>query len=154
MVWLWLWCLVIISNDLINLYLILVGWVIISSFKYWKFILAHRWTTLIIISHRWTKHIMFQNQVNRICINLKLALYYICIQIMLQKLACHMAIIQNSGSNYTFMCIKTKSYIYVFPLYIYSSYPPFHCHYQCWLRRSIDLFSDCSLVIPIAEKEG
>ena len=125
MVWLWLACLVIISHDLLNRYLILVGWVINSSFKYWTVILAHMWTTHIIISHRRTTHIMFQDQVNHICINLNLALYYICIQIMLQKLACHMAIIQNSGSNCTSMCIKTKSYIYVSPLYIYSSYPPF-----------------------------
>ena len=139
----WLWCLVIISHELLNRYLILVGWVINSSFKYWKFILWNMWTT----------HIMFQNQVNHIFINLNLALYYICIQIMLQKLSCHMAIIQNSGSNYASMCIKTKGYIYVSPLYICSSYPPFHCHFQC-LWRSVAFFSDCALVIPIAKQEG
>ena len=150
MVCLWLWFLVIISHELLNRYLILVGWVINSSFMYWKFILAHKWPTHIIISHRWTTHIMFQNQVNHICTNLNLPLYYICIQIMLQKSACHMAIIQNSGYNYTFVCIQTKSYIYVSPLYIYSSYPPFCCHCQC-LRRSLAFFSDCSLVIPIDE---
>ena len=140
---LWLWCLMIISHDLLNHYLILVGWFINYPFKYWKFILSHRWTT----------HIMFQNQFNHICINLNLALYYICIQIMLQKLAWHMEIIQNSGSNYTSGCIKTKTYIYVSPLYIYSSYPPFHCHCQC-LRKSLAFFSDYSLVIPITEQEG
>ena len=72
---------------------------------------------------------------------------------MLQKLACHMAIMQNSGSKCTSVCIKTKIYIYVSPLYIYSSYPPFHCHCQC-LRRSLDFFSNYSVVIPIAEPEG
>ena len=61
---------------------------------------------------------------------------------MLQKLACHMAIIKNSGSNCTFVCIKIKSYIYVSPLYIYSSYPPFRCHCQC-LWRSLAFFFDC-----------
>ena len=124
--------------------------------------LAHMWTTHIIISHRWTTHIMFQDQVNHIifqdqvnhiCINLNLALYYICIEIMLQKLSCHMTIIQNSGSKCTYVCIKTRSYIYVSPLYIYSSYPPFRCHCQC-LRRSLAFFFDCSLVIPIDEQEG
>ena len=46
---------------------------------------------------------------------------------MLQKLACHMAIIQNSGSNYTSVCIKTKSYMYVSPLYkkLHLVIPPF-----------------------------
>ena len=72
---------------------------------------------------------------------------------MLQKMACHMAIIQNSESKCTSMCIKTKIYIYVSPLYIYSSYPPFRCHCQC-LRRSLAFFSYCSLAIPIAEQEG
>lgn len=62
---------------------------------------------------------------------------------MLQKLSCHMAIIQNSGSKSTSVCIWTKSYIYVSPLYIYSSYPPFRCHCQC-LQRSLAFFSDCS----------
>ena len=141
MVWLWLGCLVLNSHDLLNRYLILVGRVINYSFKYWKFILWNMWTT----------HIMFQNQVNHIFINLNLALYYICIQIMLQKLACHMAIIQNSGSNYTSLCIKTKNYIYVSPLYIYSSYPPFRCYFQC-LWRSVAFFFDLSLVIPIMNK--
>ena len=82
---------------------------------------------------------MFQNQVNHICINLNLALYYIRIK--------------NSGSNYTCVCIQTKSYMYVSPLYIYSIYPPFHNHCQCLLRR-LDLFSGCSMVIPNAEQEG
>ena len=72
---------------------------------------------------------------------------------MLQKLACHMAIIQNSGSNYTFVCIQTKIYMYVSPLYIYSIYPPFHCHCQCLLR-SQDFFSGYSVVIPNVEQEG
>ena len=126
MVWLWLWCLVIISQVLLNHYLILVAWVINYSFKYWTFILAHMWTTCIIISHRWTTHIMFQDQVNHICINLNLALYYISIQIMLQKLACHMAIIQNYGSNCTCVCIQTKSYMYVQPPYTFILFiPPF-----------------------------
>ena len=71
---------------------------------------------------------------------------------MLQKLACHMAIIQNSGSKSTYVCILTKRYIYVSPLYIYSMYPPFHCHYQCLLR-SLYFFSGCSVVIPNAEQE-
>ena len=115
--------------------------------------LAHMWTTHIIISHRWTTHIMFQDQVNHICINLNLALYYICIEIMLQKLACHMAIIQNTGSNCTSVCIQTKSYMYVSPLQVYSIYPPFHCHCQCLLR-SLYLFFGCSVVIPNAEQEG
>ena len=35
---------------------------------------------------------------------------------MLQKLACHMAIIQNSGSNCTSVCIKKK---------VTSMYPPY-----------------------------
>ena len=43
---------------------------------------------------------------------------------MLQKLACHMAIIQNSGSNCTSVCIKTKSYMY--PPYTFILFiPPF-----------------------------
>ena len=91
------------------------------------------------LAHMWTTHIMFQDQVNHICINLNLALYYICIEIMLQKLSCHMAIIQNSGSKSTSVCIWTKSYIYVSPLYIYSSYAPFQCHCQC-LWRSLAFF--------------
>ena len=124
--------------------------------------LAHMWTTNIIISHKWTthimfqdqfNHIMFQDQVNHICINLNLALYYICIEIMLQKLTCHMAIIQNSGSKCTFVCIQTKHYMYISPLYIYSIYPPFHCHCQCLLR-SLDFSSGYSVVIPNAEQEG
>ena len=89
------------------------------------------WTTHIITSQRWTTHIMFQDQVNHICINFNLALYYICIEIMLQKLSFHMAIIQNSQS---------KSYIYVCPLYIYSSYPLFRCHCQCLRRILAALF--------------
>ena len=72
---------------------------------------------------------------------------------MLQKLACHMDIIQNSGSKCTYVCIKPKNYIYVSPLYIYSSYPPFLFHFQCLLG-SLAFFSDCSLVIPNAEQEG
>ena len=71
---------------------------------------------------------------------------------MLQKLACHMAIIQNSGSKCTSMCIQTKHYMYVSPLYIYSIYPPFHCHYQC-LMRILPFFFGCSMVIPNAEQE-
>ena len=35
---------------------------------------------------------------------------------MLQKLACHMAIIQNSGSKCTSMCIQKKRYMYISPL--------------------------------------
>ena len=136
--------------------------VINSSFKYWKFILEHMWTTHIIILDLWSKHIMlqyqvnhimFQDQFNHICINLNLALYYICIKIMLKKLACHMAIIQTSGSNCTSVYIETKSYIYVSSLYIYSIYPPFHCHCQCLLR-SLSFFSSCLVVIPNAEQEG
>ena len=42
---------------------------------------------------------------------------------MLQKLACQIVIIENSGSNCTSVCIKTKIYMYVSPLYIYSIYP-------------------------------
>ena len=72
---------------------------------------------------------------------------------MLQKLACHMAIIQKSGSNCTFVCIQTKSYMYVSPLYIYSIYPSFHCHCQCLLR-SLAFFPRCSVVIPNDEQEG
>ena len=105
------------------------------------------------LAHMWITHIMFQDQVNHICINLNLALYYICIQIMLQKLVCHMAIIQNTGSNYTSVCIQTKSYMYVSPLYIYSIYPPFHCRCQC-LMRSLAFFSNCLVMIPNVEQEG
>ena len=127
---------------------------IIISHRWTKnIILSHWWTTHIIISHKWMTHIMFQNQVNHICINLNLSLYYICIQIMLQTLACHMAIIQNSESKCTSECIQTKIYMYVSPLYIYSSYAPFRCHFQC-LRRSLYFFLHCSLVIPIVEQEG
>ena len=69
------------------------------------------------------------------------------------KLACHMAIIQTSGSKCKYVCIQTKSYMYVPPLYIYSIYPPFHCRCQCLLR-SLDFSSNCSVVIPNAEQEG
>ena len=144
--------------------IMLKSWCVVnSSFKLLEIHkLAHMWTTYIIISHRWTthitfqyqvNHIMFQGQVNHISINLNLTLYYICIEIMLQKLSCHMAIIQNSGSKSTSMCIWTKSYIYVSPLYIYSSYTPFR--YRCqFLWRGLAFFSNCSLVIPIIEQEG
>ena len=64
-------------------------------------------------------HIMFQDQVNHICINLNLALYYICIEIMLQKLSCHMAIIQYSGSKSTSMCTYEQK--------VTSMYPPYTC---------------------------
>ena len=72
---------------------------------------------------------------------------------MLQKLACHMAIIQNSGSNCTYVCIQTKHYMYVSPLYINSIYLPFHYHSQ-YLVRSLSFFSSCLVVIPNAEQEG
>ena len=98
------------------------------------------WTTHIIISHSWTTHIMFQDQVNHICINLNLTLYYICIQIMLQKLACHMAIIQNSGSKCTSMCIQKKRYMYISPLYIYSYLSPLSLPLSMSSEKSIFLF--------------
>ena len=45
---------------------------------------------------------------------------------MLQKLACHMAIIQNSRSNCTSVCIQTKGYMYVHPPYTFIlCIPPF-----------------------------
>ena len=72
---------------------------------------------------------------------------------MLQKLACYMAIIQNSGSNCTYACIQTKCYMYVSPLYINSIYLPFHCHCQC-LVRSLSFFLGYLVVIPNAEQEG
>ena len=44
---------------------------------------------------------------------------------MLQKLACHMAIIQNSGSNCTFVCIQ-KNVTCMYPPYTLIIFiPPF-----------------------------
>ena len=141
-----------------------IWWVVNSSFKLLEIHkLAHMWNTHIIISHRWTthimfqyqvNHIMFQDQVNHICINLNLDLYYIGIEIMLQKLSSHMDIIQNSGSKSTSMCTyEQKIHLCTCPLYIFSSYPSFCCHCQS-LRRSVAFFCDWSLVIPITEQEG
>ena len=65
---------------------------------------------------------------------MNIALYYIDIK-CLQKWHA-MAIIQNSGSYYTSICIQAKQYMYVSPLYMNSIYPPFHCHYQ-WILRSL-----------------
>ena len=91
------------------------------------------------------------------CINLNLALYYIYVYSnnVVQKLPCHMAIIQNSGSKRTSVCthMNKKINLCTCPLYIISSYPLFCCHCQS-LQRSWAFFCDCSLVIPIAEEEG
>ena len=51
------------------------------------------------------------------------------------------------------MCIQKTCYMYVSPIYIYSIYPPFHCHCQC-LVRSLSFFSSCRVVIPNVEQEG
>ena len=106
-----------------------------------------------------TRSSQLQDQVNHIymCINLNLALYYIYVYSnnVVQKLPCHMAIIQNSGSKRTSVCthMNKKINLCTCPLYIISSYPLFCCHCQS-LRRSWAFFCDCSLVIPIAEEEG
>ena len=69
---------------------------------------------------------MFQDQVNHICINLNATLYYICIEIMLQKLPWHMAIIQNSGSKSTSMCTYEKKVTSMYPPYTFILViPPF-----------------------------
>ena len=62
---------------------------------------------------------MFQDQVNHICINLNIALYYICIEIMLQKLSCHMAIIQNSGSKSTSVCTYEQKFTSMYAPYTF-----------------------------------
>ena len=74
---------------------------------------------------------------------------------VVQKLPCHMAIIQNSVSKRTSVCthMNKKINLCTCPLYSISSYPLFCCHCQS-LRRSWSFFCDCSLVIPIAEEEG
>ena len=59
---------------------------------------------------------MFQYQVNDICINLNLALYYICIEIIFQKLSCHMAIIQ---------IVDQKVHLCVYEQKVTSMYPPY-----------------------------
>ena len=71
---------------------------------------------------------------------------------MLQKLACDMAIIQNSGSKCTSVCIQTKSYMYVSPLYIYSIYP-LSLPLSMSSKKS-SFLSGCSVVIPNAEQGG
>ena len=43
---------------------------------------------------------------------------------MLQKLAFHMGIIQNSGLNCTSVCIQTKSYMYAHPPYTFILFIP------------------------------
>jgi len=69
---------------------------------------------------------MFQDQVNHICINLNLALYYICIEMMLQKLPYHMAIIQNSGSKSTSICTYEQKVTSMYAPYTFILViPPF-----------------------------
>ena len=55
------------------------------------------------------------------CINLNLALYYIYVYSnnVVQKLPCHMAIIQNSGSKGTPVCTYEQKVTYVYAPYTF-----------------------------------